>query len=107
MPPDGTWRRLAGLCALTLALILSHYFALGAAIGLGLYALIRLRGSARWKTLGAMAASAVLFVLLWGRNMRIQGPKYRVGFQENFWLYDPEAGRAWRALLDAVLRRVR
>ena len=96
-----SWGRLAGLCALILALVLSHYFALGAAIGLGLYALMHLRGRARWKTLGSMLAAGVLFALVWGRSMLVQGPRFRI--EQNLWLYDAGAGRGWRALLDGAL----
>jgi hypothetical protein len=98
-----SWPRLVGLAAALLALVLSHYFAVGAALALGIWGLIRLRGVARLKTIGAMFASAALFLILWMPTMWRQRLKFHVGLEDNFWLYDEAPGRALRALGDCLL----
>ncbi|MGB7159613.1 MAG: glycosyltransferase family 39 protein [Tepidisphaeraceae bacterium] len=60
--------RLAALALCLLAMVLTHFFAVGAAAGLTAYALIALRGDARRRTLAAMVVAALLFALLWGAS---------------------------------------
>ncbi len=100
---DGTtWQRLTGLTLCALALVLSHYFALGAVLALGAYAMLRLGGPARWRVLASLLTAAILFTALWGRVMWRQRAKFGVGSHENSWLHDPEPGRWLRAIGDAL-----
>jgi hypothetical protein len=59
------WRRAGALSLCTLALALSHYFAAGALFGLGLYALLRLRGRMLAMALGAFAVAGCIFCVVW------------------------------------------
>jgi hypothetical protein len=61
-----TTRRLAALVVCLVAMELTHFFAVGAAAGLAAYAIIALRGAARWRVLAAMALAAGIFAALWG-----------------------------------------
>jgi uncharacterized membrane protein len=58
--------RLIALSLSMLAMALTHYFAFGALVALGLYALVRFRGQTLFKTLAAMGSMALVFLLLWG-----------------------------------------
>jgi hypothetical protein len=49
-----------------LAMALTHYFSIGALLAVGAYVLIRFRGRMLRRTMVTLAASAALFVLLWG-----------------------------------------
>lgn len=98
-----SWPGLLGLCAALLALVMSHYFALGAAIALAIYAAVNLRGRTRWLALGAMAAAALLFLLIWGPAMWQQRQAFAVNAGYNAWLYDTAPGRPLRALADLML----
>jgi uncharacterized membrane protein len=64
--------RLIALAGCMLAMALTHYFCFGALLALGVYALLRLRGSDRWRTLLAMALAAMLFLLAWGPSLWAQ-----------------------------------
>ncbi len=64
-----TRHRWLALLATLLATLLTHYFCVGALAALGLYALIRLSGPTRAKTIGAFVAAAAIFVLVWGPFM--------------------------------------
>jgi len=59
-------RRGLALGAATLGMMLTHYFAFGAALMLGLYALFLLRGKSRWQTAGCLIATLVIFTIIWG-----------------------------------------
>jgi hypothetical protein len=64
---DGpTLWRLILLFIATWTMAMTHYFAAGALAGMGLYVLIRLRGSARAKTAGAMIGAILLMAITWG-----------------------------------------
>lgn len=60
-----TARRLAALACCLAAMGLTHYLSLGAALALGAYSLIRLRGVHRRRTLGAFAAAAGFCLIVW------------------------------------------
>lgn len=94
--------RLAALALSLAALMLTHYFSFGFAVGLLAYAALRLRGKALWHTFGAFAAAAVLFALLWGPQMWQQRVEFGVSPTENNWLWDPQPGRPWRAIKQAL-----
>jgi uncharacterized membrane protein len=59
------WRMIV-LGGSVAAMALTHYFSAGAIFGAAIYAMIRLRGSARTQTLIAMSAGLLLAALLWG-----------------------------------------
>jgi hypothetical protein len=58
-------RRLIALAIFLFATALTHYLSAGALIGLAIYAALRLRGSARMRTMAAFAAAAVLILAVW------------------------------------------
>jgi uncharacterized membrane protein len=60
-----TRRRLIALCLFLIATALTHYLSAGALVSLAIYAVIRLRGRARWQTLIAFVAGAVVVLALW------------------------------------------
>jgi 4-amino-4-deoxy-L-arabinose transferase-like glycosyltransferase len=62
-------RRLAWLFAFVFLLALTHLLAAGGITALGLYALIRLRGPARKKTILILFGAVALFVLIWAPFM--------------------------------------
>lgn len=62
-------RRLLALGACTLAVVSVHYFGFGAALAVGIYALIRLRGNDRRKVLITFAAAGGLFLVVMGRML--------------------------------------
>jgi 4-amino-4-deoxy-L-arabinose transferase-like glycosyltransferase len=53
-----------GLCLLVS--VLTHYASAATGLALASYALIRLRGRRRWQVLGVLAASALVFLVIWG-----------------------------------------
>jgi hypothetical protein len=59
-----TRRRAIALAAITFPLLLTHYFAAGAAIAVGLYGLLRLRGH-RLAFLITCAAAGLMYVITW------------------------------------------
>jgi uncharacterized membrane protein len=67
-----TSARMVGLLVLCSAAILTHYLAVGAMVALGAYALIHLRGRARWAAVGALAAAGVVVLAVWGYWLRGQ-----------------------------------
>jgi uncharacterized membrane protein len=58
-------RLLAFIIALATA-VLTHYFSIGPAIAMGVYALLIMRGRRRLAALGAMLISAILFAIIGG-----------------------------------------
>jgi uncharacterized membrane protein len=67
-----TLRRLFFLVFMLTAMLLIHYFAAGAFAALGVYALIRLRGGDRRRTLAAFFAAAAIVVSAWGYQFSYQ-----------------------------------
>jgi hypothetical protein len=61
-----SWRRCGALSFLLAAMALTHYLSLGGLAALAVYAAVRLRGSARGRTLGAFAVAAVFVAVVWG-----------------------------------------
>jgi uncharacterized membrane protein len=80
----GTSNRSLLLLAIGLtALPVTHYFSIGVLLAMFAYAMIRMRGNVRVKTLGAFALSAILAVAIWGvpfyrqvHSMTSQRPEY-------------------------------
>ena len=60
-----TPRRLGALAVLLVAMALTHYFSLGAALALGVYVLIGLQGAQRRRIVGAFAAAAGFCLVVW------------------------------------------
>lgn len=55
-----------------LAMMFTHYFAAGACAGIGLITATKLRGRARWETLGALAVAGAAWAMLWLPTLRDQ-----------------------------------
>ncbi|HSV13781.1 MAG TPA: glycosyltransferase family 39 protein [Tepidisphaeraceae bacterium] len=86
------------LGAATLAMALTHYFAVGAAFAFGLYALLALGGRARMLAIAAMAIAGVVFMATWGPFMLRQHPNVDAYYG---WVQDHAGpGHAARVLLD-------
>jgi hypothetical protein len=98
-----SFARAAALAISLLALVLTHYFSVGFAAGLLVYALYRLPGRARWIAAAAFAAAAALFILTWGPRFWEQRVEFGVSATENNWLWDPYPLRGLRALRQAML----
>jgi hypothetical protein len=64
--------RLVFLAFLLAAMLLTHYFAAGAFAALGVYAMIRLDGRDRRRTLAAFFAAAAITITAWGREFYCQ-----------------------------------
>jgi hypothetical protein len=64
--PDKPLRRLIVLGVLTLLTALTHYFTIFVLTAIGIYVLVRGRGSARWGAILAMFAAAGIFLVIWG-----------------------------------------
>lgn len=87
----GFWRAVA-LFGCTLGAMMTHYFALGALAGLGIYAVLRLRGASRRQAMMCFAAAALVFLVAWGPSLWSQRQSaYTAGFLE-----DEPAGHLWR-----------
>jgi uncharacterized membrane protein len=84
------------LFAATLAALLSHYFALGPLLGLGVYALVALRGATRRATVAALVLGAAAFALAWGPMLLVQRSHVLVN---NAWAIDTGASHGSRTLL--------
>ena len=69
-----------GLAMATTALI--HYFSVGALLAIFCYAAIRLRGSDRRKTIGAILAAAIFVLIIWGPFLWQQ---HREFFRQQAW----------------------
>jgi hypothetical protein len=53
-----------GICVL--AMMLTHYFAIGAAIAIGVYVLIRFRGKTRRDAIVALLIAGIFYTIVWG-----------------------------------------
>ena len=73
--------RYAALLGCILALLLTHYYAIAPAAALVIYAIARLTGPPRRRTLLALAGAAALFAVLWGWAMWRQ----RLNLEGNNW----------------------
>lgn len=82
-----------GLCAL--GAMLTHYFALGACVAVGLYAAIRLRGRARRGAAVALGAAGVVFAVAWGPMLLAQFGNFAANVN---YLADDAPGRMGRLL---------
>jgi hypothetical protein len=64
-----TRRRCIALSLAVLAMLLTHYFSVGAIAALALYAILRLRGRTRRDVLLAIIVAGVIFAIAWGPFM--------------------------------------
>ncbi len=87
-----------------LAMMLTHYFAAGAAAGIVLDAVIVLRSRARQLMLFATLAAGILFVLLWGPALMQQRAVFHNGLG---WLSDSSPGHLHRRVIDLLRLPVR
>jgi hypothetical protein len=80
-----TIRAAAALGLCVLALMLTHYFAIGGAIAIGAYACIRFRGRKLKLALASMAIAAIVYAIVWAPFMLRQ----RAAVQEtDSWLIE-------------------
>lgn len=86
------------LGATTLAMMLTHYFAIGGAVAIGLYVLIRLRGRVRWQSIGALGAATIVYAIIWLPQAR---PQLQWASDANSWLLDD---RGWIARASTLVR---
>jgi len=85
-------RRALALGASVLAMLLTHYYAIAPAAALGIYALCRLRGPARIKSIAALGAGAVVFAVVWGPFLWQQRTGVAVN---NSWQIDNVPDHLW------------
>jgi uncharacterized membrane protein len=100
--PSPYWAGI--LSVFLLAMMLTHYFAAGAAVGLMGYAFIVLRKRPRRFALIASAVAAMIFALLWGKSMLKQRSSFLNGLS---WLFDREPGHVHRRIFDLCRLPVR
>jgi hypothetical protein len=93
-------RRGFGLAAAMLAVVLTHYYGVAGCVALGVYVVIRFRGLLRTRTLGVMAAAAVVFAVVWGPFFLQQMHGYAI---HSDWL-DVEPGGPYPPLMAWGLR---
>lgn len=99
----GIWR-LTGLAVCVLSMMLTHYYAIAACLALGLYAVIRMSGAARRKTILALLIAAAGFSLIWGRGALQQRGNVD---SNNFWIVDPHDGHLARTAMRAAAMPIR
>ena len=64
--------RIVALGVCVFGMMLTHYYALGAALATGLYVLIAMRGRTRWSAVASLLIVAVVYLLTWGPQMPAQ-----------------------------------
>jgi uncharacterized membrane protein len=88
----------ATLTALALlAMMMTHYFGAGPALGLALYALIDLRGRARRHAAAAFAFAGIVFLITWGPMVLRQRPNFTANYR---WVADDSPGHVGRTLVE-------
>jgi uncharacterized membrane protein len=90
-----TTRRTLGLGVLTFAAVHTHYLTFSVIAAMGLYALLRLHGSARRSTITALAAAILVFAIDWGPTLLRQRPNFTTHLA---WISDDAPGLAGRTL---------
>jgi uncharacterized membrane protein len=93
--PSRPWAVILSLTLL--AMMLTHYFAAGAAMGLVGFAIITLRQRSRRLVLIASVTAALLFGLLWGKFMLQERHAITSGLG---WLSDRDPGHLQRRMID-------
>jgi 4-amino-4-deoxy-L-arabinose transferase-like glycosyltransferase len=88
--------RLIALGACVLGMVLTHYFAAPAALAMGVYALIRLRGSARRDAMIALIIAGLVFAIAWGPFFLQQRNAFSAAVDT--WLREDLDGRLLRNL---------
>lgn len=88
--------RVAAVGACALAMMLTHYFALGVCAAIGLWAILRLRGRALVGVAVSLAVAAGVFLAAWGPFMIRQIPD--IAHTADPWLKDPSPNAFWWSL---------
>lgn len=91
-----TTPRLIALCACAAAMVLTHYFAAPAALALGAYVLMRLRGKARRNAMIALLIAAGIFITSWGPFLWQQRANFAATADN--WLKESRDGHALLSL---------
>jgi hypothetical protein len=92
--------RLLALAAAMAATALTHYFSLGALVGLLCYAAIRLRGPDRRKVFAAIFTAAVICLICWGPFLYQQRHEF---FSQQSWSLEPTADRGMTLIRVAAI----
>jgi uncharacterized membrane protein len=100
-------RRLAALLIGALTALLTHYFCIGAILALGIYALLRLHGRARWQVVTTLVAAAALFAVCWGPFMWQQRRLFSVDDPSTSFLHNRGPGWFGHALEQLALAPAR
>jgi hypothetical protein len=100
-------QRLAALFLGVLASLLTHYFCFGAILAMGLYALLRLRGRARWQVIFTFVAAAAAFAACWGPFMWQQRQLFSVDDPSTSFLHNRGPGWLTHALEQFALAPAR
>src|SRR5206468_6211037 len=91
-----TMPRMIALCAGAAAMVLTHYFAAPAALSLGVYALIRLRGNPRRNAMIALLVATGIFLGAWGPFLWQQRSNFAATADN--WLKEPRDGHVLLSL---------
>jgi mannosyltransferase len=100
--PGKTWACVFAVSLL--AMMLTHYFAAGAAAGLVGYALLSMRGRARILIITGAIAAAICFAIFWGPALLSQRAVFENGLG---WLADQAPGHVGRRFFDLCRLPVR
>jgi uncharacterized membrane protein len=88
--------RAVALGAAVLMMVLTHYFASAAALAIGVYVIIRLRGRARRDAAIALIVAAIAFFIAWGPFLWQQRANFSAATEN--WMGEPAAGHVGRDL---------
>ncbi|MGD0767789.1 MAG: glycosyltransferase family 39 protein [Tepidisphaeraceae bacterium] len=81
--------RLIQLGLAMAAMALTHYFSLGGLLAISAYALIRLRGADRRRTIAAIGIAGAIVLICWGPFLWQQ---HREFFRQQSWSLEPSSG---------------
>lgn len=90
------WYLLPILTVMIFVTMVTHYFALGVMLGLGMFTLFFLRGRARWMVLSCFAVAAIVFAITWLPFMLDQRETVRLTADN--WLMEGPEGHLGRTL---------
>ncbi len=82
-------RRSVALGLAALGALATHYYAAGPLLGLGVYALVALRGAPRRAAVAGLLLALALFVAAWGPVLLAQRGHV---YANNSWVFEPSAG---------------
>ena len=87
-------RRTAGLSAVLLAMLMTHYFAVAAVAAVGVYAVVATAGPTRRHLAGAVAAAGLTFAVVWGPFMVRQASTFSTADRSAAFLAEAGPGHA-------------